>query len=257
MDTEGLHFLHRRHVQTRQRCCRQRTDIGIRVSRILDVQYVAVAPAVDGQQSRDLIHQIGRTADVDCVGPGSAIDGRVPGYGLDIENVISQAAGNRRRSEMRGFDVQGIVARAEHQVDLLEIVVGNPAVERFPRDGGIGPHSQAIKPVFRERAHVVGYAGLVVDIQHIDLRGLGDQHVAVDRRNEVAQSVGRCMLGIRGPRRSEGRRLILEVGVVVGAQIDGISNSAGNGLEVVAGPGRVAKRDRCSARLGQLDGPDR
>ncbi len=218
LHANDLHLLHRGHVEACQRARRQRPGIGIGISGIIDVDLVEVngcrqeidnlRPADNRQQTGDLINQLGGTTHIDRISgqhtgvkvadAGTTINSGMSGNRLDVDDIVARAAMDGGRPLMGGLYREGIRTRAETDVDLLEIGVGDATLDGLAANDGVGPHAQAEETAVSQGAEVIRYAVAVVDIQNIDLVRLIGKNIAVDRTDEIPQPTGERLPPARG-----------------------------------------------------------
>ena len=194
LDVDGLYLGHRRHAQAGQRRTGKDAGIAIGLGPVIDVQRVVARAADKRKQGIDGFEQVGGrrqqvrrriAADPELVVAGAGIDGRVAVDGLDVDVVVTGAAGDVGRSGMRREDVEDIVAAAQLDVEHLEVAVHNAARQRAAGDDGIAAHAEAGEVVRRQEAFVIGRAVAVVDVQRIHLLSLIHAGVQIDRPIEV------------------------------------------------------------------------
>ncbi len=121
---------------------------------------------------------------------------------------------------MGGRYRQAIVAGTQHQVELFQALVADATLDSLAGDDGVAAHAEAGEAAVGQHAGIIGHAAAVEGIEHVDLVFLDDEEVAVDRRDEVAHVVlGLVPRGGR-PVRGEACRFVLDVRVVLGADVD-------------------------------------
>ncbi len=148
---------------------------------------------------------------------------------------------------MSRFDGDRVGTGTEADVQLLQVHVGDAALEGFSADDRIGSHSEAVQTCVSDREHIIGDAGPVVDVQDVNLVRFLDEVVPVDRRDKIAVADGRVFL----PRCREADGVVDDVRMIGGPQVDGVGQSLGHGGQIVPG-----LRGILEGRAVQVHGPD-
>ena len=184
-DLDRLLLTDARHLEPGERGVRQGAGGAVRGGRIVDVDGVAPGSGVDRQQTADLVDARAGRADVDRVVAGAGVNRRVAADRLHVDRVVAGTGHDRRRSVVRALDRDRVVPGPEVEVDRLEVRVRDPSGHGPPGHDRVAAHPQAGERVLRQHAGLVRRIGGVVDVERVDLLGLDDPRVEVERREVV------------------------------------------------------------------------
>ena len=202
LDVDRLHFGDRRHAHAGQAGPGQAGNAAVVLGAVIDVQRVGPGTADDGQQRVDRLQLVGGrrrqvrrggAADTDAVIAVTGIDGGVAGDRLDVDAVVAAAAGQVGGAGVGREDREGVVAAAEPDIEDFQILVDDAARQDAAGDHGVAAHAEAGQVVRGKDADVIGGTAGVVDVQRIDLVGLVDPGIQVDRLIEVVVALHRSI----------------------------------------------------------------
>ena len=191
LDCDHLRLGDRRHVEPDHRLACHRADVVVRVPAVIEIQNVGqrvveLATTVHREQRIQRIQHSTVAAHADHIRILTRVDGRIAGDGLHDDCVTALAGADVRGAVVGGLDREGVVAVAQLDVQHLEVRVNNAAGENAPADHGLVAHAEAGDRRRRQDADIIGRAVAVEEVQRIDLGGLSDPNVRVNRRVEVA-----------------------------------------------------------------------
>ena len=101
------------------------------------------------------------------------------------DDVVAGARADVGRAGVRGEHREIVIARAERDVEDLEIAVDDAARQRAAGDHRVATHAEAREVATGQHADVVRRAVAVEHVQRVDLVGLVDARVEVHRPVEV------------------------------------------------------------------------
>ena len=204
---DALHFRHRRNVEAGQSRPCQQAGVRVAIAAVIHRHAVHIATAIQGQQPGDLIDQQVIAAHENRVVPGSCVDAGVAANGFHRHGIGARAGRDDCRALVRGFNRQRVVARAELEAERFEVEILDAAANQLAADERVATHAKTGEAIFRQHTLVVRRTLAVEHVERIDLRGLGDPRIQVDRRVEVSVAHDRrqriTSLSILGPRQEQ------------------------------------------------------
>ena len=202
------------HTQAGERRASERAGVGLRVARVVHVQRVVAAVAVDREYGSDRVHvarntrglaadvhRVGAFAgvdrrgrrdrpDVDRVGAGGGVHRRDARDRFERDGVGTSLTVHRRRASVRARDSDGVGAVAGAHGQRLNLRVGRR--HSRPRYRGGGDRDVVGKPGSRHLERVRGAAAAVDVDSRVDQRLSGWVGKAIDHERIVARAAIEC-----------------------------------------------------------------